>query len=71
MRTLEERVNELIANARWDHPVDDSFSCLHNARPYENELDRELDHEASRIVSAMDQRALLHGEIGHWTPPEG
>ena len=70
MRTLEERVNELIAKARWDHPGDCSFSCLHNARPYENEFDEELDLEASRIVSAMDRMALLHGEIGHWKPPE-
>lgn len=73
MRTLEERVNELIAKARWDHPDDCSFSFLDNLEdlhPYENELDEELDREASRIVSAMDQMALLHGEIGHWTPPE-
>ena len=70
MRTLEERVSELIANERWDHSDDCSFPDLNEARPYESELDEELDREASRIVSAMDQMALLHGEIGHWTPPE-
>lgn len=70
MRTLEERVNELIANARWDHSDDCSFPDLNEARPYESELDEELDYEASRIVSAMDREDLLLGRVGHWTPPE-
>lgn len=69
MRSLEERVNELIEAARWENCFEDDRHPFRGGAPYENEEDERLDLEASRIVASMDRKALRNGEVGHWSPP--